>query len=227
MCGRFVQSANIDVLMAAFDIEGGQRPNAPARYNIAPTQSALAVRFNPQSRQRQLDPLSFGLVPLWAKDRSRAAALMNARGESLTEKSSFREAFAERRCLIPADAFYEWQGEGRRKQPYAVRPVEPDGLFAFAGIWDRWRDPASREIHRSFAIVTTAANSLLAPLHDRMPVILPPAAWPLWLGETEGDAQALIRAYPPALMQAYPVGPAVGNVANDDASLLEPERLLG
>ena len=226
MCGRFVQSANVDVLIAVFGIEGGQRPNAPARYNIGPTQSALAVRFNPQTRQRQLDPLSFGLVPLWAKDRSRAASLMNARGESLREKPTFREAFAQRRCLIPADAFYEWQGEGRQKQPYAVRPAQSDGLFAFAGIWDRWRDPASREIHRSFAIVTTGANSLLAPLHERMPVILPPDAWPLWLGETDGDAQALIRSYPPASMRAYPVGHAVGNVANDDASLLEPERLL-
>lgn len=226
MCGRFVQKANLDVLIAAFDIAGGQRPNAPVRYNIAPTQSALVVRFNPQTGQRQLDPLSFGLVPLWAKDRSRAASLMNARGERLAEKPTFREAFAERRCLIPADAFYEWQGEGRNKQPYAVRPAEPDGLFAFAGIWERWRDPASREIHRSFAIVTTAANSLLAPLHERMPVILPPASWPLWLGEQPGDAQSLIRPYPPEAMRVYPVDAAVGNVANDDAALLEERRLL-
>ncbi|WP_374632784.1 SOS response-associated peptidase [Ferrovibrio sp.] len=226
MCGRFVQKANLEVLVAMFGIDGGQRPNMPARYNIAPTQTALAVRFNPQTGRRQIDPLSFGLVPLWAKDKTRAAAMMNARGESLHEKPTFREAFAERRCLIPADAFYEWKGEGRGKQPYAVRPCAPDGLFAFAGIWDRWRDPVTREIHRSFAIVTTAANSLLAPLHERMPVILPAESWPLWLGEQPGDPQGLIRSYPADLMHAYPVNAAVGNVANDDAALLDEQRLL-
>lgn len=218
MCGRFVQSMTVEQLAELYGISG-PLPNAPPRYNIAPTQSALVVRFNPETGKRQLDPLMFGLVPVWAKDKTRAASLINARGETLAEKPSFRDAYAKRRCLIPVDAFYEWKPDGKAKQPYAIRRAD-GGNFAIAGLWERWRDPASKEITRSFAIVTTNANAKLSSLHERMPVILDPADWTLWLGEAPGDPSPLIQPHASESLIAYRVSPAVSKVANDDASLL-------
>jgi len=221
MCGRFVQKTPLGEIQMLFETPNPV-PNAPPRYNAAPTDNLAVVRFNPQTRQRSLDLLRWGLVPLWAKDRSFGPKCINARSETIATNNIFREAFERRRCLIPADAFYEWRkAAGAKPAPYAVAPR--DGIFAFAGLWERWRNPADGGILRSFTIVTGPANPLCQPIHDRMPVILPPEAWPLWLGEEEAPPErllVLLKACPVELIRVYPVGPAVGNVRNDEPGLL-------
>lgn len=231
MCGRFVQKTPLGDIQVLFET-GNPVPNAPPNYNAAPTQDLAVVRYNPQTRTRALDLLHWGLVPLWAKDKRRFdARCINARGETIATQPAFRDAFERRRCLVPADAFYEWQKVGGGKTaPYAIVPAS--GIFAFAGLWERWRDPGDGTVMRSFAIVTGLPNELCAPIHDRMPVILPPEAWPLWLGEVEASPeqlQALLLPYPAALMRVYRIGPAVGNVKNDEPSLLDPlpEPVMG
>src|SRR5256714_2016739 len=223
MCGRFVQKTPLGDIRILFETMNPV-PNAPARYNAAPTHDLAVVRYNPATKARSLDLLRWGLVPLWAKDPFFGARCINARSESITRTPAFRDAFERRRCLVPADAFYEWQKQGGKTQPYAIVPAEGE-LFAFAGLWERWRNPQDGSILRSFTIVTGAPNELCRPIHDRMPVILPPAAWPLWLGgEDAGPTQllALLPPYPAELMRAYPIGPAVGNVKNDEPRLLDP-----
>ncbi len=226
MCGRFVQKTPLGDIQVLFET-ANPVPNAPPHYNAAPTQDLAVVRYNPATRQRSLDLLYWGLVPLWAKDKRFGARCINARAETIATQPSFRDAFERRRCLVPADGFYEWQKSGGKTLPYAIVPAK--GVFAFAGVWERWRDPAADPAHgailRSFAIVTFLPNELCAPIHDRMPVILPSEAWPLWLGEAAAspqDLRALLRPCPAALMRAYRVGPAVGNVKNDEPGLLEP-----
>jgi putative SOS response-associated peptidase YedK len=228
MCGRFVQKTPLGEIQVLFETAGAV-PNMPPRYNAAPTDNLAVVRFNPQARTRALDLLRWGLVPLWAKDPSFGPKCINARGETIATNNIFRDAFERRRCLVPADGFYEWQKRAgptnpkEKPQPYAIVPA--DGIFAFAGLWERWKNPADGAILRSFTIVTGKPNPLCAPIHDRMPVILPPAAWPLWLGEAEASPQellALLAPYPAELMRVYPIGPAVGNVRNDVPTLLDP-----
>ncbi|HEX3537096.1 MAG TPA: SOS response-associated peptidase [Stellaceae bacterium] len=223
MCGRFVQKTPLGEIQVLFDTANAV-PNAPPRYNAAPTDNLAVVRFNPQTRQRSLDLLRWGLVPLWAKDPSFGPKCINARSETVASNNIYRDAFERRRCLVPADAFYEWRKVTDGKPvPYAVMPR--DGIFAFAGLWERWKNPADGSILRSFTIVTGPANALCRPIHDRMPVILPPEAWPVWLGEEEVPPQellALLLGCPEELIRVYPVGPSVGNVRNDEPSLLDP-----
>ena len=224
MCGRFVQKTPLGEIRVLFGAENPV-PNAPPRYNAAPTDTLAVVRYNPQIRQRSLDLLRWGLVPLWAKDLSFGVRCINARAETLLKMPAFRDAFERRRCLVPADAFYEWQKQGGKTTlPYAIVPAD-GGLFGFAGLWERWKNPADESIVRSFTIVTGAPNALCEPIHDRMPVVVPPEAWPVWLGEAEASPEqllALLRPYPAELMRVYRIGPAVGNVKNDDPGLLEP-----
>lgn len=231
MCGRFnVRTAPAE-LKRIFRT-AGVPPNVPPRYNIAPTQDVLTVRFNPQDCQRHLTPLHWGLVPSWAKDRTGAAKLINARSETIDSKASFAKAFAKRRCLIPADGFYEWPQKSPKtadskapKQPVAIVPTTPP-LFAFAGLWEGWRDPArDGEFLRTCTIVTCPANELLAPYHERMPVILDEGDWASWLGETAAtprQLQALLRPAPVERMRVYRVSTRVNSVACDDESLLAP-----
>ncbi|MBV9965744.1 MAG: SOS response-associated peptidase [Alphaproteobacteria bacterium] len=228
MCGRFVQKTPLGEIQVLFETANAV-PNAPARYNAAPTDTLAVVRFNPKTRERSLDLLRWGLVPLWAKDISFGVRCINARAESLARTPAFREAFERRRCLVPTDAFYEWQRRGGNKQPYAIVPADSSqagsGVFAFAGLWERWRDPKDGSILRSFTIVTGEPNALCEPIHDRMPVILPKTAWPLWLGEEEASPAVLfglLRPFAAELMCVYPIGSAVGNVRNDNPGLLEP-----
>lgn len=199
-------------------------PNAPPRWNAAPTGSLAVVRFNPQTRQRSLDLLRWGLVPLWAKDPSLGPKCINARSETIATNKIFADAFERRRCLVPADGFYEWRKlEGAKPAPYAVMPRE--GVFAFAGLWERWRHPADGSILRSFTIVTGPANALCRPIHERMPVILPREAWAMWLGEKEvspEELKALLRPCPAEAIRVFPVGAAVGNVRNDTPELMDP-----
>jgi putative SOS response-associated peptidase YedK len=226
MCGRFIQKTPLGEIRVLFETTGPV-PNAPANYNAAPTQDVAVVRFNPKTRERALGLLRWGLVPLWAKDKSIGPKCINARAESITAKPAFSDAFARRRCLIPTEGFYEWRKVGASRVPYAA--VAADGEpIAFAGVWERWKDPADGGIVRSFAIVTTTANDVCRPIHDRMPVILRPQDWSLWLGERDDEpdqALALCRPFPSAAMRVYPVDPRVGNYRNNDAALLEPASL--
>src|SRR5437762_5157352 len=225
MCGRFVQKTPLGDIRVLFETTNPV-PNAAARYNAAPTDNLAVVRYNPQTRARALDLLRWGLVPLWAKDPSFGPKCINARAETVATNKIFRDAFERRRCLVPADAFYEWQKRGgkAKPQPYAIT-LAAGGIFAFAGLWERWKNPADGSILRSFTIVTGLANPLCRPIHERMPVILPKPAWPLWLGEAEASPDellALLQPYSAELMRVYPIGKAVGNVRNDEPGLLAP-----
>ncbi|CAO3446113.1 hypothetical protein [Azospirillum argentinense] len=200
-------------------------PNLQPRWNVAPTQPVPAVRREEDGRH--LVTLRWGLVPFWADDPSIGARLINARGETLAEKPSFREAFRKRRCLVPVDGFYEWKAVGKRKQGYAIRRRDR-APFAFAGLWERWNGPkggpAPAEPLETLTIVTTTANAVLKPLHERMPVILDEADWDLWLDPAAPlpVLEGLLKPAPDALLEARPVGPRVNNVRNDDEACAAP-----
>ncbi len=219
MCGRFGFTLPPKRAWEHFDLAAAE-PFEPRR-NIAPGSSIPAVVATPAGRALTL--FHWGLVPHWAKDRATGYKMINARSETVAQKPAFRGAFAKRRCLIPADRFYEWEKRpDGSKQPYAVTVTAEDGepaLFAMAGLWETWRDPAAREDApplRSTTILTTAANPLVARVHDRMPVILPAAAYALWLDETTPAArlQALLAPYPAEAMALAPESPALNNPKN-------------
>jgi putative SOS response-associated peptidase YedK len=224
MCGRYASYLPPDAIAALFRTVN-PLPNAKPTWNLAPTQDALVVRLHPKSGERQLDLLNWGFLPYWTKDPAHARRPINARGESIERSSLFRDSFARRRALIPAADFYEWQpipGQ-KQKQPFAV--ARQDGKsMALAGLWDGWRAPGG-EIIRSFAIITTAANKLLAAVHDRMPVVIEEADWPAWLGEIEANPKALLRPSSEDIMRLWPVGNAVNSVRNDGPELLVPDAV--
>lgn len=218
MCGRYTLTSSPEVLRALFRYQ--EQPNFPPRYNVAPTQPIPIVRLVEGKRQFAL--MRWGLLPSWVKDPKAFSLLINARGESAAEKPAFRAAMKRRRCLIPADGFYEWRAGGVRKQPYFVhaKSVAP---LAFAGLWETWTGPNGEELDTA-AIVTTGANATLRPIHDRMPVIVPEAAFDLWLDCTNVDvatAAALIAPAPDNLMEAYPVSTEVNRTANDNPKLVQ------
>ena len=220
MCGRYTMSIPAETLAQHFGLEAV--PDVAPRFNIAPTQAAAVVRLSTAREVPVLDHLRWGLVPSWAKDASGAGRLINARAETAADKPSFRSAFRHRRCLVPADGFYEWRTEGGAKQPYRI--ARPDGApIAFAGLWERWGK--GDEPLETFTILTTAANAVLQPLHDRMPVILDPADYALWLDPTATDpalVEPLLTAAPDDALTYYPVGRAVNSFGNDDPSLVAP-----
>jgi putative SOS response-associated peptidase YedK len=200
-------------------------PDWEPRYNVCPTQDQMAVRA--RDGEPEAVRLRWGLVPWWATDLSAGARMINARAEGVDTKPAFRDAFRERRCLILVDGFYEWQTipgqKGRR--PYAVR-MPGDHPFALAGLWESWRNKTTREITQTCTVVTTAANAFMAPLHDRMPVILDPASYSVWLDPATPavDALSLLRPYDgPETLCAYPVSRYVNSPAHDDARCLETE----
>lgn len=221
MCGRFTLTADSTTLAQQFAL-----PTLPAlapRYNIAPTQPVAAVRV--QDGQRELALLRWGLVPHWAKDTRSAARMINARAETVAEKPAFRAAFTYRRCLIPASGFYEWQATADGKHPHYFQPADPvnSGMFAFAGLWEQWA-AADGSTLESCTIITTAANATVQPIHERMPVILPPTAYATWLDPTvpRGALAALLQPYPASAMQVYPVSSRVNSPRNDDAACTAP-----
>jgi putative SOS response-associated peptidase YedK len=224
MCGRFIFYSPADSVTKWFGTKNPS-PNSRPRYNVAPTDDVLAVRFNPETKERTLDALRWGLVPYWAKDIKIGYSLINAKAETVAEKPAFREAFASRRCLIPADGFYEWKKlDAKTKQPYAIT-MKDRSLFGFAGLWERWKDKASGEIVRSFTIITTTPNEVCAPIHDGMPVIVAQEDYGKWLAEDAADPVRLLQMLKPFsadAMMAFPVDAKVGNVKNDDASLVVP-----
>ena len=222
MCGRFVVRKPPQEVARWFRTTGVP-PNYPPRYNIAPTDEVLAVRYNAEDGLRHLNPLRWGLVPIWAKDRKGAAKLINARSETAATLTTFKDAYAKRRCLIPADGFYEWRViDDKTKEPFAIMPAD-NPMFAFAGLWERWRDPETKEIVRSCTILTTTANELLRPIHERMPVILDETDWSRWLGESEDtpdELRALLKPYPADRMRTYRITSRVNSVKNDDEAVL-------
>ncbi|MGA8619261.1 MAG: SOS response-associated peptidase, partial [Candidatus Sulfotelmatobacter sp.] len=172
------------------------------RYNVAPTQSVAVIRQNPKEPVRQLSLMRWGLIPSWAKDSSAAASMINARAETAATKPAFGDALKSRRCLIPADGFYEWMRTGKTKQPYCFE-VNEGKLFAFAGLWERWRDPGGQWV-KSFSILTTTPNAVTSAVHDRMPVILDPDNYDLWLDPGMQNVAAiseLLKPYDARLMR--------------------------
>jgi putative SOS response-associated peptidase YedK len=209
MCGRYSLHSNPDVIALMFGLS--EIPAHQPRYNIAPTAQVLIIKQNGAAMVR------WGLVPRWAKDPSIGARMNNARAETVAQKPSFREAYRKRRCLIPANGFYEWKLENGLKQPYYIYPAGAE-LFAFAGLWEQWTDP-----HRSLetcAIITTEANEKMAAVHDRMPVILESRDFPRWLAGEEG----LLHPCPSNVIDIRRVSRAVNNARNDLPGLIEPEQ---
>jgi len=224
MCGRAKLATEFSEIKIAFRVPPDYpTPNAPPSWNVAPTDSLPIVRYSPKAGSRTLDLMRWGLVPYWAKDIMVGFSGINAMAETVETKPAFREAFARRRCLVPVDSFYEWKKLGpKEKQPYAIA-LEGGGLMALAGLCENWKSPAGEWV-RSFTIVTCPPNALVAELHDRMPVILPTEAWAAWLGEEPAEPdqlKALLAPYAGA-MAAWPVSARVGNVKNNDPSLIEP-----
>jgi len=217
MCGRYVMTSSPEAIRALFRYD--DRPNFPARYNIAPTQPIAIVRIENGAPRFSL--VRWGLLPSWVKDPKTFALLINARGESVLDKPAFKNAMRYRRCLIPADGFYEWKREGSRKQPYFARSSGP---VAFAGLWEAWTGPNGEELETA-AIVTTKANPRLAGLHDRMPVVVPPDAFDLWLDCAKVDGQTAATLIAPCaddIFTPHPVSPAVNHALNDTAELIAP-----
>lgn len=226
MCGRFTLTyRERQELAGELGVPIEQiPPDYTPRYNIAPTDPHLVMRM--RYEERAVLPAKWGLVNSWAKDASRAAKQINARAESLRTASAFRDAFSKRRCVVPADGFFEWQGTGAAKQPLWFHR-EDGGLIYFAGLYESWQ-PQPEQWQRTFTIITTEPNALVSPIHNRMPVVLPDDAIDGWLDPNEEDLDRLSRFLRPAaedaLVMRY-VSPRVNSVKNDDASLLEPKEL--
>jgi putative SOS response-associated peptidase YedK len=218
MCGRFAQRSDPKRLAKEFKVE--EVPQAEARYNVAPTQEILAVRQLADGREMAF--FKWGLVPSWAKDVSMGARLINARSETVQEKSSFREAFKQRRCIIPADGFYEWQRTEGKKQPFFFR-MRDERPFGFAGLWERWEGEGGQAIN-SCTILTTEANEVLQPVHDRMPVILHPDEYEMWLDPDVrilDSIKEMLRPYPAEEMTGYPVSTSINSPGHQGAELIE------
>jgi putative SOS response-associated peptidase YedK len=220
VCGRFSLGGTVRVGQL-FDLPNW--PETPPRYNIAPGQDLLAVIRNRETVARESRTFRWGLVPFWAKDPTIGNRLINARAETVAAKPAFRRPLRERRCLILADGFYEWEQRGRRKQPWYIR-MRDSRPFAFAGLWDRWQ-PASDEPIETCAIVTTEPNDVVGRVHNRMPAILSPEAYGLWLDPTFQDVegmQAVLRPFPAEEMVAFPVGTQVNSPVHDSPDLIVP-----
>lgn len=235
MCGRYTSTSSVADLEAVFGVDEVRAEPMPPRYNVAPTAAVYAVALSGHDRdkgpRRSLGTFRWGLVPSWAKDPSVGNRMINARAEGIATKPAYRNALAKRRCLIPADAFYEWQkktsGDGRPagRLPFAVRRCDGRPM-ALAGIWEVWRDreQPDAEPMRTCAIVTTEANELMAPIHGRMPVVLEEPDWGSWLDPVSdpGVVEGLLRPAAAGVLEAFPVSSRVNNVANDGPDLLEP-----
>ena len=226
MCGRYSLTTPAEAMARLFRV-GAPLPNFPPRYNIAPSQDAPIVRLDAEGG-RELVLLRWGLVPSWSKGPDPAYSMINARAETVAEKPAFRDAFKKRRCLVPADGFYEWRADGGRKQPYFIRlkasgPLAFAGPLVFAGLWERWEKSEDAPI-QSFTIVVTQANDMMRPIHECMPVILHPAVFDAWLDPKTppAEAHALLRPYDSEALEAFPVGTHVNSPRNDDAGCIAP-----
>lgn len=222
MCGRYYLKSPPAEVAAYFNVD--VRDNFPPRYNIAPTQPIAVIHQN-ERRRRAYGLMRWGFIPEWRKEPE-TRPLINARSETAAEKPSFRSAFKRRRCLIPADGFYEWKTEGREKQPYCIRRAD-EALFAFAGLWETATDPDGGEMD-TVAILTTAASADMKPLHHREPVVIPPEDYTRWLETDERDLRNLDDLLTPSSAgswETFPVSKDVGNHRNDGPQLIERVRL--
>lgn len=226
MCGRFAQYADPDTLADHFGLAMAA-VDAQPRFNVAPTQPVLAVRLTEDQQHRECVNLRWGLVPFWSKGPDNRYSMINARAETVASKPAYRAAFVQRRCLIPADAFYEWQAGKDGKQPYAIHRKDRRP-FAMAGLFEHWQGEDGSVID-SCTIIVTEANALLRPIHERMPVILDPTDYGTWLGTQRPDQevdkptlQSLLKPADPSGLEAYPISRAVNRPANDSPDLLEP-----
>jgi putative SOS response-associated peptidase YedK len=223
MCGRYTIVITIDELMLHYMIEVPTNRYHTPRYNVAPGQLVMAV-INDGEKNR-LGELKWGLVPSWAQDEKISYKMINARAESVTEKPGFRASFQRKRCLIPADSFYEWKKIGADKQPMRIM-LKDEGIFSMAGLYDTWTAPDGRKVS-SCTIITTTPNALMVDIHDRMPVILGLEAEKIWLDKEQKleDLQDLLRPFPAEDMLAYPISKLVGNVKNDNPACIEPVQV--
>jgi putative SOS response-associated peptidase YedK len=225
MCGRIVQKsgpAKLSIVegMAARD-PGEAKTNYAPRYNGAPSQELLVIRRNHATGEISLAPIRWGLIPAWCKDAKGGNKPINARAETVKTAPMFKAAYRSRRCIVPVDAFFEWQALAGRKQPYAIglKSGEPFGL---AGLWENWKNPRGEWV-RTFAIITTAANELMREIHHRMPVILAPEDYARWLSDAP-EADDLLRPFDANLMRMWPVSTRVNSVREDDEGVLEPSN---
>lgn len=230
MCGRFARRSTQQVLADWFGVEPEDMPWFAPDYNVAPQSTQPVVRLNAGTGNREFALMRWGLVPFWAKDAKVGYSTINARAEEVATKPIFREAFKQRRCLVPADAFYEWQKIGAKTRlpfAFALKSGEP---YAFAGLWERWR-PREGDPLETFTVLTTDPNELAEPVHDRMPVILEPRDYERWMnpGDPARPPVDLLRPYPAEKMRSWTVNERVGNVRNNDPDLLaewQPDKLL-
>ncbi|MGA2168891.1 MAG: SOS response-associated peptidase [Terracidiphilus sp.] len=228
MCGRFARRSTEEVLADWFGVELEDMPWFAPSYNVAPKSVQPVVRLNRDSGNREFALLRWGLVPFWARDAKFSSSTINARAEEAATKPAYREALKKRRCLVPADAFYEWRClDAKRKQPYAIalRSGEP---YAFAGLWERWQ-PKEGVALETFTILTTDPNELMEPIHNRMPAILEPRDYRRWLdpGDPARPPVDLLRPFPAEKMISWTVSDRVGNVRNNDPQLLERRQSSG
>jgi putative SOS response-associated peptidase YedK len=225
MCGRYRLSRRKQIIEEHFDAISGEEDWTP-RYNVAPTQPVLVIRQSPADPTRNLSQMRWGLIPSWSKDMSGAARMINARSETAHSLPAFRDALKQRRCLVPADGFYEWKRAGKAKQPYCFE-VNGGQLFAFAGLWERWKAPSGDWV-KTCTILTTTPNAVTAAVHDRMPVILNASDYDLWLDpglKDTADVLEMLKPYDALQMRAYPVSSRVNQVQNDDADCAKPVEI--
>lgn len=213
MCGRFTLRTPLSVLIGQFQIILGTEIQLPLRFNVAPTQDIPVVRSTDGGRELTL--MRWGLIPSWSKEANSGPLLINARSETAADKPAFRSAFKSRRCLIPADGFFEWKKVGKAKQPYYFQLAD-EKPFAFAGLWEKWTEI------ESCTILTTAANEMVASLHDRMPVVLSPNDYAGWLDVKAMEPGKLLDQYPASEMKTTPVNPIVNNARNEGAECIAP-----
>lgn len=219
MCGRYASFLPPELIARLFGTTN-PLPNLRPTWNMAPTMDAPVVRRHPETGERHLDALTWGFIPAFTKTLKEARRPVNARSETVASSGMFRTAFAKRRCIVPAAAFYEWQAGPAGKTPYAIARADGEPM-AFAGIWEGWRTPEGNVV-RSFAILTTTANEQMAALHERMPVILEKTDWAGWLGETQADPSGMLHPSANGILKIWPVDKRVGNVRNDGPELLDP-----
>lgn len=222
MCGRYRLSRRKQIIEEHFNSVAGEEDWSP-RYNVAPTQPVPIIRQHPRQPRRELSLARWGLIPWWAKDSSGAARMINARAETASTLPAFRDALKSRRCLVPSDGFYEWKRSGKARHPYCFE-VNDGELFAFAGLWDRWRDPSGKMLE-TCSILTTAPNGVTSTVHDRMPAIIAADVYDLWLDPGFVDVLAIsetLKPYDANSMRCYPVSARVNHVANDDAECSLP-----
>jgi len=227
MCGRVIQSSGPVryAIVDGMNVRDSRVHNYPPRWNAAPSQDLLVIRRNPPTGEVSLEPLRWGLIPYWCQDPKGGRRSINAKYETVRNLPTFRDAYRRRRCIVPVDGFFEWKAiKGQKaKQPYAI--AMKDGRpFGIGGLWENWKEPFSDEWIRTFAVITTDANELVAQIHNRMPLILAPGDYSSWLSE-EPDPRELMRPFPALNMRMWPISTRVNKPENDDPSIVEPIEL--